>query len=123
MNKKDVKKVYEVVKKSQENIGESMAKFIFGGEIEKWLQDEIVKQNNEHRKDKEEFSLFKNEEVKEMNTESDLILSKKEMEDILLRKLDSMVTLDVAEYYKSFQTFQASNINIAGDRKKGKLTA
>lgn len=113
MNKKDVKQVYEVAKNSQENIGENMAKFIFGGEIEKWLQDEIVLQNNEHRKDKEEFSLFKNEDVKTMNAASDSILSKTDMDLLLRRKIDSMITLDVADYYKAFQTFQASNMNIA----------
>lgn len=121
MKQKDVQKVYEVAKNSQENIGENMAKFIFGGEIERWLQDEIILQNNEHRKDKEEFSLFKNEDVKTMNTASDSILSKTDMDLLLRTKIDSMITLDVAEYYKAFQAFQASHINLAGDRKKGGL--
>ena len=123
MNKKDVKKVYELAKESQENIGEDMAKFLFSGEIEKWLQDEIVKQNNENLKDKRDISLFKNETVKELNTPSDSILSKEEMTEILKRKIDSMVTLDVAEYYKAFEEFQASNVNIAGDQEKGGLEA
>ncbi|MCX6825477.1 MAG: hypothetical protein NTY80_04645 [candidate division SR1 bacterium] len=116
--KKGYEKVEKTADAAQENIGKEMAKFIFGGGIERELQIEIEKQNSKHAKNKGDYTLFKDKNVQDNDAE-DRISSKKDMEDKLRKRIDSMATNDVSEYYLAFQKFQKSGINLLG-HKKGK---
>jgi len=66
VNKKQHNEILEKTRNAQESIGEDLAKFIFGGGVERWLQLEIKKQNSKHGEDSkdEDFSLFKNDKIK-----------------------------------------------------------
>lgn len=116
--KKWYENIEKIVDQAQENLWKDMAKFVFGGGIERDLQVEIEKQNSKNIKKQGDFSLFKNKAV-QSDDYKDRISSKKEIEDKLRSKIDSIATNDITEYYLAFQKFQQSGINLLW-HKKGK---
>lgn len=125
VNKKQYEAILESAKQSQENIGEDVTKFIFGGWVERRLQVEIEKQNSKHGESykDQEFSLFKNEAVKKNDAKDEtgndaIILAKAEMEKKLQRIVDSMTTNDVASFYLAFQNYEKSWVNLVGSKKE-----
>ena len=69
-----------------------MAKFVFGGGIERDLQVEIEKQNSKNVKKQGDFSLFKNKAV-QSDDYKDRISSKKEIEDKFPNRWDEQTRL------------------------------
>lgn len=120
VNKKWLKKAVNDAKKSQDEIGENMAKFVFGGWIEKWLQLEINKQNSKHWKtyESEKFSIFKDKDVKNVDDTTTKIFNKQEMKDTLHGVIDSMATKDVATYFLAFKAYQNAGTGLIGSRKE-----
>lgn len=118
VNKKEYDKILQIAEKSQEEIGEDMAKFLFGWEMQRWLQLELEKQNKKHpwKYIQEEFNIFKEEYV-ESESENDSILSTKQMEDILMRQVDSILTKDVARFYNGFHEYQKNGTNLVWKEK------
>ena len=126
MNNNDYWLMIKNAKLSQENIGEDMSKFIFGGGIERRLQLEIARQNSKHgeKYDGEDFSMFKDESVKGADERKEPILDKVTMERHLKTIVDSMTTNDVAAFYLAFQNYEKSGVKLVGNKKwKGKLPA
>lgn len=118
VNNKQYGQIIENAKKSQETIWEDAAQFIFWGKMERWLQDQIAEQNSKHGEGSkwEKFSLFKNKEVKDVDTKEP-ILDKVTMERELKNILDSLTTNDVATFYLAFQNYEKSGVNVVGNKK------
>lgn len=123
VTKKQYEKILEQAKLSQEEIGEDMAKFIYGWGIEKRMQEEIKRQNTilKWENTSDEFSLFNKENINKLDNDKKEILSKEEMEKHLRHIVDSIVAEDVARYYEAFDTYQKTGQNIVG-KKNGKGT-
>lgn len=119
VNKRERAKIEEKIQLKQEYIGEDIAKYFYDGGIKRQLQQEITKQTTENGKNvPEEFSIFKDTAVNNINTEED-ILNKKEMTDKIYHTIDSLVEKDVAAMYILFQEYQTSGIGLVGN-KRGK---
>ena len=90
----------------QENIGEDIAKYLYDGGIKRQLQKEITKQTTANHGDiAEDFSIFNDSTVNNINEKGE-ILSKKEMTEDIYHTIDSLVEKDVAAMYLLFQKYQ-----------------
>lgn len=113
---KKYKEITEAFKQKQEPIGENMAKFLFGGEMEQYIQEEIQKQTFEGV-DPTKISLFKNVNIKDSRKST--VLSVADIEKELKDKLDSILQVDFTTFYTAFRDFEKSGTNIIGtDQKK-----
>jgi hypothetical protein len=116
------KNKYELIldeaRKTQETIGEDMAKYIYGGEMQKFIQQEIEKQNSKHGNNlDDEFSLFNNEGVQNMDAKNDKgkdakILFKKDIKEAIYNKIREISTKDFAAFYIAFHNYQKSSKNL-----------
>ncbi|MFZ2151037.1 MAG: hypothetical protein WAZ12_04345 [Candidatus Absconditicoccaceae bacterium] len=120
LTKKEIENVLDKAVKSQDEIGEDMAQLLFGGGLEREIQAEVEKQNSKHpdANSKGKNSLFKNKSVKGDDVNGE-ILSKTEMEELVLEMIDSTATKDFATFYKSFHNYQKAGENLMG-HKNGK---
>ncbi len=116
VNKKQYESILENAKLSQEDIGEDMASFFFGGGIEKWIQWEIEKQNNKHdQSTNQNFSVFKEDAIDDKNR--DTILSKEMIKNHIRNIIDSMTTKDIAKFYIAFHNYEVGGTNLVGKEK------
>lgn len=113
LTKKEIESVLDKAVESQDEIWEDMAQLLFGWWLEKQIQAEVEKQNSKHpdANSKWKNSLFKNKSVKgdDVNWE---ILSKKDMEELVLEMIDSTATKDFATFYKAFHGYQKAGENL-----------
>jgi len=56
--------------------------------------------------------LFKDPDIKSQDVERQNILSKTEMENIVLEMIDSTATKDFAVFYKAFHRYQVAGNNL-----------
>ncbi len=113
LTKKEYGNVLDKAVKSQDDIWEDMAQLIFGWWLERKIQVEVEKQNSEHPGVNSNWknSLFKNKDVKSQNLNW-TILSKTEMEALVLDMIDSTATKDFAAFYKAFHSYQQAGENL-----------
>ncbi len=108
VNDRQYNQTGETIKLKQENIGEDIAKYLYDGGIKRQLQKEITKQTTANHGDiAEDFSIFNDSTVNNINEKGE-ILSKKEMTEDIYHTIDSLVEKDVAAMYILFQEYQKS---------------
>lgn len=113
LTKKEIETVLDKAVKSQDEIWEGMAQLLFGWWLERQIQVEVEKQNSKHpdANSKWKNSLFKNKSVKEEDVNWE-ILSKTDMEELVLEMIDSTATKDFATFYKAFHNYQKAGENL-----------
>ncbi len=113
LTKKEIENVLDKAVKSQDEIWEGMAQLLFGWWLERQIQVEVEKQNSKHpdANSKWKNSLFKNKSVKEEDVNWE-ILSKTDMEELVLEMIDSTATKDFATFYKAFHNYQKAGENL-----------
>lgn len=122
VNNKQNNRIVENAEKSIGVVGEQVAMYVYNGGMQREIQLKMENQNSNHGQKYEdrEFSIFKDENVKNENVQdedSEKIKTQEEIKEKILRDIDSLVTKDLSVYYNAFHDFQESGVGLVGHKK------
>lgn len=121
VKQKNYEAILDKARNDQQEIGEDMAGYIWGGGIEKSIKDEIERQNPDHPQAGQDgkFSVFDDDGVVKSQETKEDILSKDQIREMIKNNIDSLSQKDAAVLYLAFHNYEKSDENLVG-HKKGK---